>query len=83
MKPTIRAISPRKYFRLSQSRKVKTVNASRFNDKTWETKPLYDAFTYCGFLYYRERTSENQFHLVAKRVAVENTHKGAIVYYVI
>lgn len=82
MKPTLRTISPRKFHRLFNSRRSKLVKATRFNEKTWECSPLFPAFVFNGFLYFAEKTKEKQYHLVYKKVNVENTHKGLISYYV-
>lgn len=83
MKPTLRTISPRKFYRLLARRNAKQVSASRFNDETWETKPLHWAFIYRGFLYFQEKTKETNFSMACKRISLENVKEGAISYYVV
>lgn len=80
MQPNIRKISPKKYFRMMKW--GKQVNASRFYKDTWEIKPLIGAYTYNGFLYFREKTNETNFSVVEKKIPIElcNASFANIVY---
>ena len=70
MKPTIRQISPAKFWRLRESKGSHAVLAKVFDEATWGATDAYSAFANSEYIYVMMRTKEPDMHACYKRFPV-------------
>lgn len=70
MRPTIQQLSPRKFWRLKDTKGSKPVLAKVFDENTWDSKDAYTAFQHGDFIYTMMRTHEPDMHACYQRFPV-------------